>query len=249
MLARCQREGERARLVCNTALDYQPPPELDARIEALCVGLRAAGRRVERLPVYRVGDWQADSHGLSLTVGQTDYGVALAQRLHPEWWPVALPTLAVCALTMCGDHAVVEHRSERVAVSAGLVHVKPSGNLQPPEQPLAGLAREAYEELELRPEDLGESRLLGLALCHETLLDLIYRWECRRPLEQILQRKGMDAWEHERLLAVDCRPEALARWCQENYLSCSPPGHAALMLEGRRRYGESWFEDVWSGLS
>lgn len=249
MLARCQREGESARLVHAADLDYHPPPETEARIEALCVSLRAAGRRVERLPVYRVGGWQADAQGLLLTVGRTDYGVALAQRIHGEWFPEALPTLAVCALTMCGDDAVVEHRSERVAISAGLVHIKPSGNLQPPEQPLEGLAREAYEELELTPEELGEGRLLGLALCHGTLLDLIYRWECRRPLEQMLARSGVDAWEHDRLLAVDCRPEPLARWCQENYLTCSPPGHAALVLEGRRRYGESWFEGVWSGLT
>lgn len=226
------------------ALDLVPEPALDTRIEELCEGLRAQGRRVERLPVYRVGDWHHDETGLVLSVGHTDYGVALAQRIHPDWFPDRLPTLAVCALTMCGESAVVEQRSERVAISAGLIHVKPSGNLLPPEQPLAGLEREALEELDLPSADLSRCQLLGLVLCHGTLLDLVYRWECRRPLEQMLVRTGQDAWEHERLLAVDCRPEPLARWCREHYLTCSPPGHAAFMLEGRRRYGDEWLANV-----
>jgi len=248
LLARGLEAEAGARLVHSPELDLVPTPSLDARIETLCEGLRAEGRRVERLPVYRVGDWSRVGPDLQLSVGITDYGVALAQRIHPEWFSERLPTLAVCALTMCGPHAVVEHRSGRVAISAGLLHVKPSGNLQPPEAPLDGLTREAHEELALPPEELSDCRLLGLALCHGTLLDLIYRWECGRPLEQLLAREGHDAWEHDRLLAVDCRPEPLAAWCRANYLTCSPPGHAAFMLEGQRLYGDEWFAGVWSVL-
>lgn len=209
-------------------------------IQARCDGWRAEGRKVVNGPLYRVLSWTATSHRLDIAVGPTFYEeyVGLNSR--------AIEALTVSSATAAGDQLVLERRSQKVAEGRGMLHVKPSGHVHPPQEPWQAMLAEYEEELAILPAEVEEPVCLGLvrslsANCYS----LIYALRVRAPLEELKQRSAVDAWEHEELQGLECRPETLRQWPVDVYPHrVTGPGHATVLLYGRHCYGQDWYDDA-----
>lgn len=216
-------------------------PELAAAVADYCAQKRQLGQRVDDSPLYRVTgysltdtlvlrceDWTYEQYlGLSGLNDEINAGqslvVSMATRLRDGW--------------------VLESRSQQVAEGRGLLHVKPSGHIHPPEDGWSACLREAEEELALKPEELTGATLTGLVQSKVTrCLALTFCSQSELSLSDIEQRVQADAWEAESLLCVEDTPDGLALWLAEHRLDMAGIGHATLLLAGRRFYGDDWYE-------
>ena len=153
--------------------------------------------------------------------------------------------LAVCAATEVEGHLVIEQRGSRVAQGAGMLHVKPSGHVHPPQTPWQALLAETEEELGLLEGEIRDGEWIGLVRSLTAPCVVVtYRMRTTVNWSEMLSRHPVDAWEHDRLIALPLDRQSLESWLLENRERATGPGHAAVLLEGGVRYGEEWFEGM-----
>lgn len=215
-----------------------------------CQKLRAEGRRVENLPLYRYQRCTCAPRMLLLRLGYCTYEEYLGLNvLGCGEGLLRADALAVVAVTETPEGFALAERSDRVAEGAGCYHVVPSGHPHPDTRLDEALLEEAEAELGLAPDEVENLRCLGHMQVADTgKVEVLYRMSTLRTLEELSSRAREEAWESARLFTVSTEARPLADWLVEHFARTAPPGHAALVLEGARRYGEEWLEELWNRL-
>jgi hypothetical protein len=210
----------------------------------------------------RLLSFQISGNCLLLELGLTDFKEYIAtERLLLENSNVldasqfASP-LAVSAVTKTRDcHVLVEIRSSKVVFSTkGKMHVKPSGHVvatttslvkqsatRVPYPFLDAVATEALEELSLsRDEILGITCTGLIRSLPNQKPELMFVMETSIDSKEIIGRPKAHGWESERLLAIPYEPDRIWQLLADELPNFTSPGHAALLLAGRRDFGEDW---------
>ena len=228
-------------------LDYHEERSTDLgtpweqRVAALCNQERQRGQHIENLPLYRVLHWEVCGARLNLQLGQAMYEQYLGMSRLPGAPKRVIEPLTIAAACEVEDCLVIERRSATVAIGQGMLHVKPSGHVHPPDTVWQAVLAEAAEELALEPDELLEPTCLGwvrslTASCY----CLLYHFRTPLGWSELLARRPRDAWEHEELLALPIDPEGIASWLSSD-ANIAGPGRATVLLLGRQRFGEEWF--------
>ncbi|MBX3170817.1 MAG: NUDIX hydrolase [Candidatus Eremiobacteraeota bacterium] len=208
---------------------FQCPPQLAEACAEACRVSTQCGRQVMNLPLYQILGWTGDERQLGFRLGWTCYhdylGLSLCAK---EQAPLVL---AVAAATEIEGRIVLERRSQAVAQGMGLLHVKPSGHIHPPQTPWQALLAEAWEELALRPEEMQEAHCLGLvqsltANCY----CLIYTATTSLGWDEWSRRRPEDAWEAEEFSGLAIDRESLDEWLSQSEELATGPGLAAVRL-------------------
>lgn len=204
-------------------------------VSEVCQQFRQRGQRVENLPIYHFLDWRLEADGLHLSVSRSWYEdyLGLGELNHPAA-PIAL---AVSAATEVEGRLVIERRSGQVSHGRGLLHVKPSGHVQPPDSPWQAVQREAWEELALRPHELQRPLCLGLVRSlTANCVTLVYRLNVGLSWSEWSARAPQDAWESSEILALPSDRASLCDWLHEAGPRTTGPGHAAVLRYFQHRY-------------
>ncbi len=238
LLWRGQLQPDQVSFQYQPAQRFAPPPNLvNAAAEACRESLRN-GRQVKNLPLYRVQDWSETPQGLHFQLGWTCYedylGLSMCAKDHAPW------VLAVAAATEIEGRLVLERRSQAVAQGMGLLHVKPSGHIHPPQTAWQALLAESWEELALQPEEVLEGRCLGLvqsltANCY----CLIYSIKTALSWAEWSLRQPEDGWEADELTGLGCDRESLDDWLAGPPERATGPGLAAVRLYRDFKYPEA----------
>lgn len=231
---------EQVRLHDNGA-QFDLGPERQAAADLACEGLRRLGQTVTANPIYRLHSWTVGPE-LRLEVSRGDYSQVVGTKKHPEWG-INAQVLAVCCALECPQGFVIEQRSVKVAAAPGLRHIAPAGSIQPPATPWETLLQEALEELALDPSEMKEARCLGLVLVEPVgVYQLICSARTSVSLNEMRGRERSGAWEQDGLLYAPVDPDGLSEWLAEQGDGLIPCARMGLWVEGRRRWGEDWFE-------
>lgn len=229
LLWRGQIEPRQVSIEYDSEERFSCPPQWAEASAQACRESSRRGRHVKNLPLYRILDWSGDAGQLSFRLGWTCYQDYLGLSLcAPEEAPMVL---AVAAATEIEGRIVLERRSQAVAQGMGLLHVKPSGHIHPPQTPWQALLAEAWEELALKPEEVLDAHCLGLvqsltANCY----CLIYTAQTRLSWDEWSRRQPEDAWEAEELSGLAMDRSSLDEWLARPEELSTGPGLAAVRL-------------------
>lgn len=211
--------------------------------DEVCRRMRESGSVVTADPVYRLLDHHCQDGRLTLTLGQGNYSQIMGMKAHPEW-EMPCCVLAMLAVLSCPDGFAIERRSARVAVLPGRLHVVPAGSVSPGETLEQTLVREACEELGLEAHELHRSLCLGLVHVESVGVYLVCcSAQTDVPLEAMATREREGRWEQDELLCAPSHPLKLAHWLERHKHDLTPGARGTLLLEGRRLWGTSWFEE------
>lgn len=222
--------------------------ELEERVAEYCRKARREGRKVEPLPLYRTVQIQGSEAQLHVEAGVCNY----EQYLGLGGLRIAEPqavSLAIAGVTLSDRGWILEKRSSRVAEGTGLLHVKPSGHVHPPQSPWQAVIMEAEEELALVAKELEDAMCIGVirgktAPCW----GLIYTMNTPVAFSDILRRSRIDDWESQELLTIPSDGASLSDWLVDNYERVTGMGHGSLLLAGWQRFGDDWFVQTWARL-
>jgi hypothetical protein len=191
-------------------------------------------------------DLHPSSGRLTLVLSHTSYKPFLGTNLHNAHLAdrlgrraLANPTGLSCGLLSRDGLLVMGRRNQRVAYYPGRVHPF-AGALEPPgEDVFAEMSRELREELHLDPPDLLSMRCLGIvedpALRQPELIFLAHAALSTPRIEAKLSPQ-----EHDACVLLPLDPAGLERELSDPG-RFTPVGLATLLLCGRARLGEAWF--------
>lgn len=218
---------------------------------------RAENRLLYDAPLVRLNRWRHDGHRLHLDLGLTSYRDFVGTHFHNAGWirahqPEAQANaLGVSVLPLTRDgQLVLGRRGPRVARHEGWTHPF-GGMVEPADRANAGVInvflaarRELGEELAVPPDQV--SAWLLVALVRDADLDqpeLIFEAALAPSATETarsFERRG-DHEEHDALCFIPDDPESLAAFLHRR-LRLTPVAQAALLLHGRRHFGEEWYD-------
>jgi hypothetical protein len=228
-------------------------PEVEALIErAWAEATARPGMHLFDGPMCRMERWEVSPDGarLHLALSHTSYKVFwgtnlsnphLADRHGPS--VMANPVGVSPALETADGYLLLGRRSGSVAYYPQRVHPF-AGALEPDDggDLFAAVRRELGEELSLRSGEVAEVRCTGIVE-DENLRqpELIFR--ARSTLTRGEVESRLDPVEHHDTYAVRATAGEVARSVTDPVLT--PVAVASLLLWGRHRFGERWFDSTW----
>jgi hypothetical protein len=223
-------------------------PEVEAAIEsAWTAALSRPGVHLFDGPMCRLESFNATDTRLRLELSKSSYKIFLGTNMaHPEFasqfGPEVMgnPVGVSPALFTSDGYLLLGHRTQSVAYYPGRIHPF-SGSLEPADvDPFAAVGRELKEELSLETADISDIRCTGIV--EDASLrqpELIFTAESNRTRPEIEGR--LDQLEHHSVFAVPATDDGI-----ENALRMearfTPVAIASLLLWGRLKFGEVWFE-------
>lgn len=236
--------GVRAEWVADTRPHI---PQIQAAIEtAWQEASSQLGARLFDGPMCRLESFQAGQI-LQLNVSPTTYKVFLGTNVaNPQfaqtYEPAALANpIGVSSVVQSSDGLILlGHRSESVAYYARRIHTF-GGTLEPhdPVDVFAEARRELTEELGIADRQIEAINCLGLV--EDTALhqpELIFAVKVGRGIAQL--QESLDSAEHRSVFAIPAQSAAMTEALGNDALT--PVAAAALLLLGRHRFGEQWFD-------
>lgn len=214
------------------------------------------GRRLFNGKLIRLIESRADANTLTLVLGPTDYRDFLGTNLYhlrdlaASSPPALADALGVSAVVVTRDgFLVLGRRSDRVHFHSGYLHpfggmVEEADRRGAAFDVFGAILRELGEELGVRADEIAEIHLLGLVrdrairqpeLCFETTVALTRE-------ELFVRFRALDSnEEHAGLEFVRDEPEAILPFLLKAE-PVTPIAAAALLLHGRGRWGEEWYD-------
>lgn len=209
--------------------------------DVACQQMRDRGVSITADPVYRLMSWSTGNRFV-LRADRGDYSQVVGMKSYPDW-QLSARVLAVCCVLESPQGFIIEKRSAKVASLPGKWHIAPSGSVQPPQSPLQTLWCEAEEELGLSPQEVLDPRCLGMIYGERSG---VYQLACSArttiTFSEMMARRRSGAWEQDGFLTAPVCPVDLPVWLKAHVSSVTLGGRAILWLEGRRRWGDQWFE-------
>jgi len=231
--------------------DFGAPavPEVEALIErAWEEATRWPGVQLFDGPMTRLEECGVRPDGrLYLLLSRTSYKRFLGTNLtRPDlahrYGPgiLANPVGLSAALETADGYLLLGRRTNTVAYYPGRIHPF-AGALEPRDGPdvFKAVLRELREELGLERDDLDNLRCAGLV--EDNALrqpELVFLARCRLSRRRV--EKKLDPVEHHGVYALPATPEGIAGAMA--YAALTPVAVASLLLWGRARFGEAWFE-------
>ena len=225
-------------------------PEVEALVErAWAAALSRPGAHLFDGPMCRLERWDVSPDGrrLRLVLSETSYKPFFGTNMtHPEledrYGPAVLanPVGVSPALETADGFLLLGRRNASVAYYPDRLHPF-AGALEPRDggDVFAAVRRELREELSLEGADVQVVRLTGLV--RESALrqtELIFRARAAFTRAQIEAR--LDRREHHGLVAIQATDAGVRDAVRDPLLT--PVAAAALLLWGRARFGEPWFD-------
>jgi hypothetical protein len=200
-------------------------------------------------PMCRLESWDARPRGLDLSLSGTTYKTFLGTNLrNPQLADrygrgvLANPVGVSPALETADGWLMMGRRNASVAYYPNRVHPF-AGALEPrdADDVFAAVQRELAEELAFTAADVGEVRCTGIVEDHAIRQpELIFRVNAVRTRAQI--EAGLDRTEHHAAWATPASGEAIDK-VLDDVTGLTPVGVGALMLWGRVKCGEAWFDE------
>ena len=197
----------------------------------------------------RLEKWEQEEGGLELDLSETTYRAFLGTNLsHPELADrfgqaaLANPVGVSPALVTTDGFLMMGRRNDSVAYYPRRIHPF-AGALDPADASIFdAVQRELWEELRLGPADLAEVRCTGIA---EDLSirqpELIFTVRTLRTRAEVEEK--LDQAEHVGVWSSPTTREGL-EMALASADEFTPVAVAALLMWGRREFGEGWFEGV-----
>jgi hypothetical protein len=224
-------------------------PEVEQIIERAWIeASRRPGIHLFDGPMCRLESFEARENSLRLTLSHTSYkpfmGTNLTNADLADRYGAAVLAnpVGLSALVVSSDGFVMMgRRNDSVAYYPGRVHPF-SGALEPHDEldVFHDIRRELREELSLADDDVEQITCLGIAMDMSIRQpEMIFATETRRTRQQI--EPQLDAEEHRGIwsAAATCEGIEQAISGDERF---TPVGVASLLLWGRSRFGDDWFE-------
>jgi 8-oxo-dGTP pyrophosphatase MutT (NUDIX family) len=198
-------------------------------------------------PMCRLESWDATETRLRLELSKTTYKIFLGTNMaHPEFADqfgpdvMANPVGLSPALSTSDGYLLLGHRTQSVAYYPGRIHPF-SGSLEPTDPDLfTAVRRELNEELSLDAADVAEIRCTGIV--EDASLrqpEFIFAAESIRTRAEIEAR--LDRLEHQSVFAISTTAAGIENALREE-ARFTPVAIASLLLWGRLRFDEAWFE-------
>ncbi len=204
-----------------------------------------------------------DDGKLRIEVGPTDYAAFLGTNYHNPhrvaefgWENYGNPLGTSATVITSDGWLLYGQRSRYVACHAGYVHTFGGGVEADECEPaghcdiFASILRELEEELSLAGDEIERAICVGLirdAIVRQP--ELIFDVHVRPSREQIEKRlaSSPSAQEHDAIVAVRDEPDAVVPFIRA-HRPIAPIAVGALLLHGRRRFGEAWYEKAVEAL-
>jgi 8-oxo-dGTP pyrophosphatase MutT (NUDIX family) len=230
---------------------FDPPADVVELIERTWIeAQRRPGIHLFDGPMCRLESFSADTAELRLSVSKTSYKAFVGTNLHhPEVADHCGPSCLAnalgisCAVVSADDYLLLGQRNKRVAYYPGRIH--PFAGALEPREPMDifdEARRELKEELGFTSLDIAEMRCLGLvedlSLRQPELICLV----CSTIRQDEIESR-VDAGEHDGAFVVRLCEGDLADALKSAPL-LTPVGAAAILLTGRKSFGEKWFEKI-----
>lgn len=209
--------------------------------------LRTPGVKLFDGPMCRLESWQASAESLRLVLSPTTYkaffGTNLGHaQLADRYGRAALanPVGLSAALVTADDHLMLGRRNASVAYYPNRTHPF-AGSLEPADNDdlFAAIRRELAEELSFGPSDIAEVRCCGIVEDHALRQpEVIFR--VRSTLTRAEVQARVDATEHHASWSTPAGAAEVEQAMKDTTLT--PVAVGALLLWGRARFGDGWFE-------
>lgn len=217
----------------------------------------AAGRTLYNGRLARLLRWRVEGGGLHMVVGPTDYAAFMATHLlNPHrgdefgWETFAHPVGTSATVITTDGCLLYGRRNQQVAFHQDYVHTF-GGGIEAREKAVDGsidvfasIRRELCEELRIAPQDVTELVCLGM-IRDRTIRqpELVFDATVRQTREELANRIDPTSHEEEHAEILACRddPEAVIRFIGQT-APIAPVAVGSMLLHGRNRYGEQWYE-------
>lgn len=237
-----------------------PHPELDelvARTWAEQIRQRGEGASLFNGPLARVLRYRTFEGMLEVEVGPSDYANFLATNyLHPHLgpqigWELFSNPLGTSATIRTADGWLVQgRRNERVACHPGYVHSF-GGGIEPGERradgtfdAFASIGRELREELGIDGAEIVEQVCLGMIRdARIRQPEMIFDVAVRLTRDELAGRIAAGDEEHTRIESCRDEPGAIVAFIA-GIDRIAPVAVGALLMHGRRQWGEAWLADA-----
>jgi 8-oxo-dGTP pyrophosphatase MutT (NUDIX family) len=203
-------------------------------------------------PMCRLESWSLRADVLHLELSRTSYKLFYGTNIsHPELADryghavLANPVGVSPALETCDGYLMMGRRNDSVAYYPSRIHPF-AGALEPADSEVgegpdlfAAVARELAEELSIASHEIAEMRCTGVV--EDVALrqpELIFRVRTDLTRRQIEQR--LDPDEHVSTYPIRATSADVEAALREPLLT--PVGAASLLLWGRIRFGQEWFD-------
>jgi len=196
--------------------------------------------------------------GLNLYVGPTCYRDFVGTNLYNHhrlaefgWERFSNPIGTTATIATVDGRIIYGRRSDRVAYHPGHVHTF-GGALEPADRMADGridafdsVMRELHEELALKPQEIRD--LFAVGIVRDTEIrqpELLFEARVTLTSRELIERwpSAESADEHESLVSMEDAPGAIAPFIRENQ-PIAPVAVGGLLLWGRSRWGEDWYEE------
>ncbi len=224
-------------------------PAVDAAIDAAWAAAGARpGVRLFDGPMCRLESWHVTAAELRLVLSPTSYKPFVGTNMsNPQLADaygrdvMANPAGVSPALVTADGHLMLGRRNGSVAYYPGRIHPF-AGSLEPTDADVfAAVRRELAEELSLADADLVDLRCTGIA--EDVALrqpELIFAAVTTLTRSQVSARLDLD--EHAGVWHVEATASAVEQAIARQREELTPVAVAALLLWGRLRFGDGWFE-------
>ncbi len=247
-------------------------PRIEASIERTWQAelsiAQARGRRLFNGELGRLDAHVVNGQSLRLLIGRTFYRDFMGTNASTDEeirraGPMFLANpLGVSALVLTSDgRLLLGRRSREVTLHAGYLHTF-GGMLEAADRRAEGdgapydvfgsAVRELCEELPVAPEDIERIKVIGLVRdVHLLQPELLFAVSLRQTSIALEQRIAQGAQpppadgvdEHTGLEHCSDDPDAAFAWIRKAR-PIAPVAEAAVLLHGRREWGESWYEQA-----
>jgi ADP-ribose pyrophosphatase YjhB (NUDIX family) len=231
---------------------------MDITWEQQLAQARQKGTRLFDAPLFRYVQAASRPDGrLQVTVGDTGYKEYATTRT-PEFAQRHIRqdlgnALAVCSVLETSDDYILIDKRQGVDVYVGRYHViggffERDLDMATKPDPFAAMRREIREETGIQATDIKEQFCLGVVydlttphaeMCFLTQLNISWA--------EVLTREPEEN-EIKQLQSLKVTEESLKEFIMRHHGNISATGEPNLLLYGRWKFGEGWFEDVMGRL-
>jgi 8-oxo-dGTP pyrophosphatase MutT (NUDIX family) len=206
-------------------------------------------------PMCRLESWKAAADRLDLVISETSYRPFLGTNMvHPEFVDrfgrdvMANPVGVSALLSTADGFLLLGRRNTSVVYYPNRLHPF-AGSLEPGDaDPFDAVRRELREELSMVDGDIADMRCTGLVEDLRLLQpELIFAVETSLSLDELASQ--VDETEHHSIWSTPATIDAVQAALAAQRDQLTPVAIASLLLWGRLRFGQTWFDDATSRVT
>ena len=216
-------------------------------------------------PLFRLIDAIVQQDQLLLTLGDTGYKEYVTTReaafAQAHTRRELGNALSVCSVVETSDGYILLDKRQGVDVYVGRYHViggffergldstNPTSVAPAQPDPFAAMRREIREETGIQAADIRAQYCLGVVYDHATPHgEICFLTELHIPLQEVFTREPEED-EIKQLHTLHVTEESLRTFITTNHGNISATGEPNLLLYGKLRFGDEWYNDLMKQLA